>query len=142
MVAHVSLLPPKNLFTLTAEQQASAIHISLAGELDLAAVEQLDRELARAEKAGPSLILLDLRQLRFIDSSGLKSILRLNSRCQDNGTAVVLVRGPDVQQVFEITGLDRYLVMIDNPDAASAEAAKLDSVPSWSEDGKDERAAS
>jgi hypothetical protein len=46
-----------------------------------------------------------------------------------------------VQQVFEITGLDRYLVMIDNPDAASA-AAKLDSVPSWSEDGKDERAAS
>jgi anti-sigma B factor antagonist len=90
-----------------------AIQMALVGELDLATLAMLDQEL---DKAGPSgkRLILDLRKLHFIDSSGLHALLRVDRRMQETGGTLTIVRGPrPVERLFNLTGLDTRLHIVD-----------------------------
>jgi hypothetical protein len=59
------------------------------------------------------LIVVDLRELEFMDCSGLRVVWAAHRR---EGERLVLVRGPDhVQRVFEISGLVTLLRFVDEP---------------------------
>lgn len=90
--------------------------VVLEGELDLAAAPVLEEELERVEQRSPRYVVIDLRDVTFIDSSGLRLLLATDARARKAGRQLVLVRGPEVvQRVFEISLLDRRLAFVDDP---------------------------
>jgi len=91
---------------------------SLEGELDIAAVGEIEPELERLERGDLPLLVLDLRGVTFLDSSGIRMILAADARAREQSRRLVLVPGPDaVHRVFELALLDRRLEFIDDPAA-------------------------
>ncbi|MGH9166404.1 MAG: STAS domain-containing protein [Acidimicrobiia bacterium] len=81
------------------------------GELDLATVERFRQAASAAARQAPT-VVLDLRRLSFIDSSGLHAIVDLDAQAG----RLIVVRGPQaVQRVFQITTLDKRLEFVDEP---------------------------
>jgi len=93
--------------------------VTLSGELDLSGASRLEAEVERLAKLeGPETVVLDLRGLEFMDSSGLRLVTLADRRLMGEGRRLVLVRGPEaVHRVFEITRLTDRLTFVDRPDA-------------------------
>jgi anti-anti-sigma factor len=93
--------------------------IALSGELDLSGAPALDDEIGRlAATDGVQRVVLDLRGLEFLDSSGLRSVAMADRRLSTAGRGLVLVRGGEtVQRVFEITRMAERLHFVDSPEA-------------------------
>lgn len=105
---------------VTTSDRPDGVHVELTGELDLATAPKLDDELGRVEEGAPGVIVLDLRPLSFMDSSGLRALLAADSRARDAGRRLVLVRGDErVQRVLRITRLDERLEIVDDADAVA-----------------------
>ncbi len=103
------------ILEVTTQDSGGHVTVSLKGELDLSSVGKVEEELERAEKDGPALLVLDLSQLSFLDSTGLRAVVTADERARSNGRRLVIVRGPDpVQRVFAITRLEERLEMVDD----------------------------
>jgi anti-sigma B factor antagonist len=90
--------------------------IALSGELDLAGAAALEHELARVEAASGGAVVLDLRGVGFMDSSGLRLIAIAAQRARELGRRLALVPGTDqVMRVFEITRMRERLDFVDDP---------------------------
>ena len=91
--------------------------IALAGELDLSGAPALDQEIeALSRRPEVVRVILDLRGLEFLDSSGLRVVALAERRLSAAGRSLVLVRGSEsVQRVFEITRLVERLEFVDDP---------------------------
>jgi len=101
-------------FELTSEEIGDRVVVSLRGELDIAQVDSVEQQLTRLE-AGGKHVLLDLRELQFLDSMGLRLILRADARAREEGRTLQIVRGPEqVQRVFTLTRMDERLEMVDS----------------------------
>lgn len=88
--------------------------VTINGELDIATAPRVERALRSIESGSPSRIVVDLRGVRFMDSTGLRVILAADLRARQAGRSLELVRGPDnVHRIFGITGLDQRLNFID-----------------------------
>jgi anti-sigma B factor antagonist len=90
------------------------------GELDLSGASVLEAELERLA-AEPELgsVVIDLRGLEFMDSSGLRLIALADMQTREAGRRFALVRGSEtVHRVFEITLMSERLEFVDDPEAA------------------------
>ena len=95
-------------------EEEGLVRLVLRGELDLSTVSKVEEELRRAEASKPSLLVLDLSELNFLDSTGLRLIVTTDQRARQDGRRVAVVKGPDaVQRVFTITRLDERLEMLE-----------------------------
>jgi anti-anti-sigma factor len=100
------------------ELDAGAVRIALRGELDLAHAYTFDEELRRVEEGRPSTVVLDLRELSFLDSCGLARLLAARRRARRAGHKLLLVRGPAaVQRLFALSAVDEAFEMISEPPA-------------------------
>jgi anti-anti-sigma factor len=87
--------------------------IELLGELDIAGAPSLEEELLSAEATDAAAIVCDLRQLEFIDSTGIRLLVMAADRAASTGRLTIL-RGPkQVHRVFEITDLANRLPFAD-----------------------------
>jgi anti-anti-sigma factor len=87
--------------------------IALRGELDLAAEDAVARELAAAERSDAGAIVLDLSEVTFIDSSGIRLLLLANTRSRANGNRLVLRRPSErVLDVLRLCGVERILPIV------------------------------
>ena len=96
-------LPPTFDCSLTnGHAGRSCVHV--AGELDVATAPQLDstlRELSRSP-----LVVVDLRELTFMSSSGVHAIVDASVRARQGGGRVVVRRGPpNVDRMFTLAGI-------------------------------------
>ena len=108
-------------FDLETNREGAHARLSLFGELDIAAAPRLDAELTEVEAEGPDRIVLDLRGLTFLDSTGLRSLLGADARARAADWALTLIQGPDVvQRVFAITGLDGRLDIVEDEAALAS----------------------
>jgi anti-anti-sigma factor len=79
-------------------------NITLSGELDMGTVPILHAQLTAVEQDGAGAIMLDLRDLNFIDSTGLQAFVQAYSRSKVNGHRFLLVgASPITRRLFEIT---------------------------------------
>src|SRR5687767_9128396 len=102
------------VISIRSEPGASAEILSISGELDLATAPRVERELLASEARGPERTILDLRGVKFIDSTGLRLILAADQRARQGGRTLEIVRGPaHVQRLFGITGLETRLQFLD-----------------------------
>jgi anti-sigma B factor antagonist len=103
-------------------QHDDAVCVSLTGELDLSSALTLDEELRRIEdETRPPLLVLDLRALKFLDSTGLRLILAAHARALKRGSRLTIVQGSDaVRRIFRLTGVGERLNIFDDLSAAEA----------------------
>jgi anti-anti-sigma factor len=97
--------------------------LAVAGELDLANAGTLEAELERAAGDGAEPITVDLRELEFIDSTGIAVLVAAHRRLNDGAVRVRLVQSeaPAVRRVIEITGLEQELPFIDGAESSAAQ---------------------
>lgn len=97
-------------------QDGSAVVVRPAGELDLASARVLSVPLAAAAAHGATRVVLDLRGLTFIDSSGIGLIIRFQRHYAAEGIAFGLVRGDErVQRPFSIAHVEPLLPWVGPP---------------------------
>jgi anti-sigma B factor antagonist len=109
------------LLDLTTETEGTTVRLALTGELDIAGAARVEQELERIEREPPATIVLDLRELAFMDSTGLRVIVAADSRAREQARRLVIVRGSDtVQRIIEMTRLDERLEIVDDPAAVEA----------------------
>jgi anti-sigma B factor antagonist len=103
ILARARVLP--QAFTCTATHgglDAAWVHVT--GELDMATAPELERTLLESQRHA-GLIVLDLRELAFIDCAGVHTIVEASVRARRAGRRLILVRGrPDIYRVFRLTG--------------------------------------
>jgi anti-sigma B factor antagonist len=76
--------------------------VYVGGELDIATTPQLERALSQSQAR---LVVLDLRELAFIDSCGVHAIVDAGIRARKAGGRLVLVRVPaSVDRLLTLTG--------------------------------------
>ena len=86
--------------------------VRAAGELDIAAAPELVRTLDLAEDRARR-VVLDLRELTFIDAFGVHAIVDANARARSRGRQLLLVRGPtQVDRMLALTGAHEHLTMV------------------------------
>ena len=112
---HVSGTPPphaagSHAFSLTSEELGTTLHLRLAGEFGLAGVGRVEAALERALDAHTRRVVFDLRELSFLDWSGLHTILRANERARSEAFDVVVVRPRGTaNRVFTLTRAGEHL---------------------------------
>jgi anti-anti-sigma factor len=88
--------------------------IELAGELDLSEVTRFSTVFASVLETDAQALVLDLRELEFLDSTGVHTILAAERLAKEHGKSFVIIRGPrQVQRIFEITGIVGKLAFSD-----------------------------
>jgi len=115
-------------FGISAERRDGVARIHAHGELDLETVPLLERALEAVDQLELTRVVLDFRDLRFVDSTGVHAILRAHTRATENGSVLVVVNSSEnVRKVFELTRTD-YLFQITSDDPIEAQS---DRGPDW-----------
>jgi anti-anti-sigma factor len=84
------------------------VRVRPEGEIDLATAPQLERALGGLE--GYERVVVDLCDVTFLDSTGLRLLIGLDAASRRDGWTLSLLPGRrSVQRVFEVTGMDRHL---------------------------------
>lgn len=92
--------------------------MALVGELDIASAPRFEEELSEAEADTPGVLVLDLRRVDFIDSTGLRAVIAADERARSAGRRFVIIRGPAaVERVFSVTQLDQRFEIVDDPES-------------------------
>ncbi len=97
--------PPDSFFITTSGVGTTTL-IALHGDLDLLADPQLAEHSARLI-SGSAAVVLDLREVGFMDARGLECLVRLRNLCELGGRHLSVIRGPGVvQRLFTLCGLE------------------------------------
>jgi anti-sigma B factor antagonist len=100
--------------TIDVTSPPEAQMIALTGEADLLGAPSILAAVKDASAGGPELIVVDLRNLTFIDSSGLQALITGLELCRARGHELRIIRGPEnVQRLFELTGMNDILPFCD-----------------------------
>jgi anti-anti-sigma factor len=93
-------------FSVRVAPERDRVRVIPAGQLDIATVHGLEQQLRQLIDVGFRRLVLDLRELDFIDSTGLHLILSLDAESRTDGIDFALIPGPDaVQRIFELSGV-------------------------------------
>ena len=107
-------------FEMAIEPYFEGVRVSLRGELDVACAYTFDARMREVERREPAVILLDLRQLHFIDSAGLARILAAHRRGRREDRRVLLTRGSrPVQRVLALAALENVFEFVAEPPLAA-----------------------
>jgi anti-anti-sigma factor len=98
-------------------READRVVLRLEGELDLASSPILERALGAAEVTQAPLLVLDLDELSFVDSTGLRVILLAHEAARSRSQEFAITPGsPQVQRLLSITSVAEHMRVIASPD--------------------------
>lgn len=89
--------------TITKHTDGDKLTIALEGRLDTSTAPELEAEL-NASLDGVKQLVLDMEQLLYLSSAGLRVVLAAQKRMNKQGHMTVTYVCPDIMEVFEITG--------------------------------------
>ena len=93
-------------FRIEVHRERARVREVPLGEVDIATVGQIDERLRELQRTGHKRFVLDLRQLRYMDSSGLRLVLAWDAAARQNGISFMVIEGPPaVQRVFQLAGV-------------------------------------
>jgi anti-sigma B factor antagonist len=113
-------------FRLEAIEQGLVTVLRLTGELDLASGPRLTAEIEPTLTRRPATLAIDLRQLTFMDSSGIHAIIAAERRCRQRGTRFYLIRGSaTIERLMAVCGLDRAFPTVSGPEQLPGDGSPL-----------------
>jgi anti-anti-sigma factor len=105
-------------FSIERVDDTVQVHLKLHGDLDLYTAPEFDDALVAVEGEKWPTIVLDMRDLSFLDSMALRLVMRTQARAEQEGRTVLIVRGPEfLDRVLELAGLAEHLTIVDEPPA-------------------------
>jgi len=108
--------PAPELFSCDVVRNDGHDWVRPEGDLDLDTVHRVESALGALRDEGAGNLVLDLRGLTFMDSTGLRLVIRWHTAARDEGFRFAIVPGPDVvQRVFRLTGMDAHLPVAEPP---------------------------
>jgi anti-sigma B factor antagonist len=109
--------PVDNGFSVETRQRDRATVVSVSGELDLVTTPMLEAELERAGGARAQRLILDLRRVSFMDSTGLSLLVKAQHRADATPRQLAVVKGTEqVLRLLKLTGVADRLTLIDTPE--------------------------
>jgi anti-anti-sigma factor len=103
-------------FDVTSRREPGRLTVVPTGELDIATADAVRAELAG--RADADHVVLDLRGVEFLDTSGIQVAVEAWRVAREEGFDLTIVRAdPRVHRVFEIAGLEGVLPFADAPEA-------------------------
>jgi anti-sigma B factor antagonist len=103
------------------DQHSATLYVR--GEVDLATAGELSQAGAAALHDGQRTLIVDLRAVSFMDSTGLAALVALtNHTAQAGGHLSVRDPSPRVREVLRITGLDTFLTITTTGHSAATPA--------------------
>ncbi len=109
-------------FRVEMRTEGRATVVAVTGELDLASSPELEQRLEQFYASDSELLVIDLRGLEFMDSTGLSVIVGAQQKLIDAGRRLIIVRGPQqVQRLLDLTGVAERLELVDTPDEVLTE---------------------
>jgi anti-sigma B factor antagonist len=107
--------PPESFFCERG-RDADTAWVRPVGELDIDTAPQLEEELTSARADGATRLVLDMRRLTFMDSTGLRLVIRWDAAARNERFEFAIVPGRDiVQRVIKLTGMDDQLAVAEPP---------------------------
>jgi anti-sigma B factor antagonist len=109
-------IDPSGFSISTSDSDGRAV-VTVRGELDLATAPELETALLERLDAGDD-VVLDLRELEFMDSSGLRVLVTAHARAADGGPRFAIVRplaGSEVAKILDIAGIEQQLDVVEEP---------------------------
>src|SRR5688572_20246784 len=103
-------------FTCELIRAQNTVTARLHGELDVVSSDEAQSVLegALGEGQNGQRLIIDLRGVEFMDSTGLRLLLRWDAASRADGFRVDLVRGPEqIQRLFELTGLQNHFSFVE-----------------------------
>jgi len=95
---------------ITKSQANQTLVLALEGRLDTLTSPQLEQEIAETSFDGIEVVKLDMNNLEYISSSGLRAVLSLNKKIQSVGGKLCLVNvRSSIMEVFNLTGMSKFL---------------------------------
>ena len=97
-------------FKVERQQTNGEVRIVIRGELDMETGPRAEEELRRAENDQPGVLVLDLREVTFFDSTGLQLVLDADVRAREEGrTFIVLAGDGEPRRVLELAEVNGRL---------------------------------
>ena len=107
------------------DRSPGLVWVHVAGELDIATAPRLERMVARPELRA-RLVVLDLRELTFMDSCGGRVVAEASTRARGIGNRLILVRARrQVQRLLALTGAAEWVEIVELGDSEPAIQALL-----------------
>jgi anti-sigma B factor antagonist len=96
-------------FSISSLRLERGILVALSGDVDLATATIAEDELQRAEQS-EDLVVLDLGEVSFMDSTGLRMVISAHERLRKRGASLEIRRvPPQVARLFELVGVNDHL---------------------------------
>ncbi len=105
---------PEMIFSTTVYNDGSRAVVVLEGELDMATVGEFEQALSEVEQSGKS-IVLDLKDLAFVDCSGLHSFISAQKRITAAGGRLAFTRGQrHIERLFTLTQVSSIFEFVED----------------------------
>jgi anti-sigma B factor antagonist len=104
-------------FRVDVRREEGATVLAVSGELDLASSPVLEERLDEVFGSDSDVVILDLRELDFMDSTGLSVVVKAHQAAEAGERQLCLVKGPpQVQRLLSLTGVAERLRVLDTPE--------------------------
>lgn len=111
------------IFSCRVAHEPGRVTLCPAGELDVMGAAEVRRALLSLQPARGDTVVIDLRELSFMDSTGVRLILQTMDVAERHGASLLLIKGPDaVQRALEVVGLAEQLEFVEVPRPNDQEA--------------------
>ena len=102
-------------FELHTESEGRSALVRVRGDFDLQVAEQIADSVIEAESTEPDLLVFDLSEVSFMDSTGMGVVVAAHLRAIDASRQLVIVMPPtNVRRAFEIAGLDKVITSVED----------------------------
>ncbi len=108
---------------ITTEDRGGVTVVAARGDINAAGCARLERELVSRIETGQKRLVLDLGEVRYVSSAGLRVFLIATKRIGPGGSFVLARPSPSVRGVLELAGFLSVVKVAPDVDAAVAAAA-------------------
>lgn len=114
-------MPVGDHLLIDVSHEDQRVVLALDGELDMASAPQLQSAIDDPELVGKPLVVLDLKRLDFIDSTGLRIILAARKLCSERDQELAVTQGSaQVERLLSVTGMGEHLRTVSASDELRA----------------------
>jgi anti-sigma B factor antagonist len=106
-------------FHIEKESRGPVLLIRLGGSLDMYSFPRLESQLNSFFRQGQYSVVLDCRNLDYIGSAGLGSLIALTKEAREHNGDIRLVNLPErIYKIIELLGFTKVLQVFESEDAA------------------------
>jgi len=105
-------------FDLESRVEGGRAIVTVRGDFDLQVAQRVVDELAKVEAGEPTVLIIDLSRVSFLDSAGMGVIAAAQARATEAGRELAVVRPPySVRRAFEVSGFGDVITVVDDVEA-------------------------